>query len=57
MGLKHAKIDEIPASHKAEYEGYEYIRRKFVPFGEANHTHVCIYEIPPGKSADPYHYH
>ena len=57
MGIKHAKIDEIPASHKAEHEGYEYIRRKFVPFGEAKHTHVCVYEIPPGKSAYPYHFH
>ena len=55
--IKHSKIEDIPASHKCEHEGYEYFRRKFVPFGEANHTHVCIYEIPPKKSAYPYHYH
>ena len=55
--IKHAKIKDIPAGHRAEHEGYEYYRRKFVPFGEAKHTHVCVYEIPPGKSAYPYHYH
>ena len=55
--IKQAKIDQIPAGHKCENEGYEYYRRKFVPFGSANHTHVCVYEIPPMKSAYPYHYH
>ena len=28
-----------------------------MPFGDADHTHVCVYEIPPQKSAYPYHYH
>ena len=55
--IKHSKIADIPASHKCEHEGYEYFRRKFVPFGEASQTHVCVYEIPPGKAAYPYHYH
>jgi len=56
-GIKCCKIEEIPVSHKAEHEGFEYFRRKFVPFGEAKHTHVCVYEVPPGKSAYPYHFH
>ena len=55
--IKHTKIEDIPASHRAEHEGYEYFRRKFVPFGEAKQTHVCVYEIPPGKAAYPYHFH
>ena len=55
--IKQCKIDQIPAGHKCEHEGYEYYRRKFVPFGAANHTHVCVYEIPPMKTAYPYHYH
>ena len=55
--IKHAKIEEIPASHRAEHEGYEYFRRKFVPFGAAKQTQVCVYEIPPGKAAYPYHFH
>ena len=55
--IKHSKIEDIPAQHKCEHEGYEYFRRKFVPFGQANNTHVCVYEIPPGKAAYPYHFH
>ena len=55
--IKHSKIEEIPASHKCEHEAYEYIRRRFVPFGQAKNTLVSIYEIPPGKSAYPYHFH
>lgn len=55
--IKHAKIEDIPVSHKCEHEGYEYFRRKFVPFGASDHTHVCVYEIPPMKSAYPYHFH
>ena len=56
-GIKSSKIEEIPVSHRSDHEDYEYFRRKFVPYGEAKHTHVCVYEIPPGKSAYPYHYH
>ena len=56
-GIKHAKIEEIPASHKYGHEGYEYRRRKFIPFGGAKNTLVSVYEVPPGKAAYPYHYH
>ena len=56
-GIKCCKIEEIPVSHKSEHPDYEYFRQKFVPFGEAKHTHVCVYEVPPGKAAYPYHFH
>lgn len=55
--IKHSKIEDIPVRHKCEHEGYEYLRRRFIPFGEAKNTLVSIYEIPPGKSAYPYHFH
>lgn len=55
--IKHSRIEEIPASHKCEHDNYEYYRRKFVPFGAAKNTLVSVYEIPPLKSAYPYHYH
>jgi len=55
--MKHSKIEEIPVTHKCEHEGYEYFRRRFVPFGAAENALVSIYEIPPGKSAYPYHFH
>ena len=55
--IKHCKVEDIPVSHKCEHEGYEYYRRKFIPFGGAKNTLVSVYEIPPGKAAYPYHYH
>ena len=55
--IKHEAIDNIPKSHKCEHGEYEYYRRKFVPFGAANNSVVSVYEIPPKKSAYPYHYH
>ena len=47
--IKHSKIEEIPASHRCEHEGYEYFRRKFIPFGGAKNALVSVYEIPPEK--------
>ncbi len=55
--IKHSKKEDIALSHKCEHEGYEYYRRKFIPIGSAKNTVVSIYEIPPLKSAYPYHYH
>ena len=55
--IRYARIEDIPAGHKCEHDGYEYFRRKFVPYGTANNTHVCVYEVPPGKAAYPYHFH
>ena len=55
--IRHENIDALPAGHKCEHEGYEYYRKKFVPFGAAEQCTVSVYEIPPGKSAYPYHYH
>ena len=55
--IKHSKIEDIPVSHKCEHEGYEYYRRKFIPFGGAKNSLVSVYEIPPHKSAYPYHFH
>ena len=55
--IKHSKIEELPVSHRAEHEGYEYFRRKFIPFGSTKNTLVSVYEVPPGKAAYPYHFH
>ena len=53
----HVNIENIPQSHKNEQEEYEYFRKKVVPFGASRNAIVSVYEIPPGKSAYPYHYH
>ena len=55
--MKHSKLEDRPASHKSGSEEYEYYRRKFIPFGGSANSLVSVYEIPPGKSAYPYHYH
>ena len=55
--IRHSHIDDIPAGHKCEHEGYEYRRRKFVPFGGSKNSLVSVYEVPPGKAAYPYHFH
>ena len=54
-GFLHLRAEDMPARHHAHGE-YEYIKRAFVPVGEHN-TLLCLYEVPPGKSAYPYHYH
>ena len=55
--IKQSRMEDIPMSHKKEHGGYEYFRRKFLSFGEANNALVSVYEIPPKKSAYPYHFH
>lgn len=55
--IKQSKIEDLPVGHKCEHDGYEYFRRKFIPFGGAQNALVSVYEIPPGKAAYPYHFH
>ncbi|MCL2772762.1 MAG: cupin domain-containing protein [Oscillospiraceae bacterium] len=52
------KVDEVPANHRNQHEPYEYYKRPLVlPGKESKYSIVSIYEIPPGKSNYPYHYH
>lgn len=51
------KIQDVPYQHKNQHEDYEYYKRVLVPHGSANQCAISVYEIPPGKSAYPYHYH
>lgn len=53
----HGRIEDLPKKHKAEHEGYDYVRRDFVPRFAAKQCVAAVYEIAPGKSAYPYHYH
>lgn len=55
--IKHARMEHLGVKHKKGQEDYEYYRRNFIPRGYAKETMVSIYEIPPLKSAYPYHYH
>ncbi len=51
------RIGDIPCKYKHEHDGYEYYKRELVPKGQAQQCAISVYEIPPGKSAYPYHYH
>ena len=57
MSILHSNISEPPEKHTCKHEGYEYYRRDFVPRREGGQCMVSIYEVPPLKSAWPYHYH
>ena len=54
--MKHRNIDELPRKHKQGAQGYEFYRRDLLAVHEAQSL-VRVYELPPGKSAYPYHYH
>ena len=54
-GILHMRMEDMRISHNAHGD-YEYVKRTFVRRG-AGETLLCVYEIPPGKSAYPYHYH
>ncbi len=55
--ILHVKIEDVPRRHRNEHVDYEYFRRVLVPIGTAEQCNISILEIPPGKSAYPYHYH
>ena len=54
-GMMHMRMEDMRVSHSAHGD-YEYLKRTFVPRG-AGESLVCVYEVPPGKSPYPYHYH
>lgn len=56
-GFRHIRKDALKAKHKSEHSSYEYYKQDIIPRGHAEKTMVSIYEIPPLKSAYPYHYH
>ena len=55
--ILHQRIGDIEPKHKSEHSGFEYQKRTFVPRRPGGRCVVAVYEIPPGKSAYPYHYH
>ncbi len=56
-GVKIANINDLKPESKAKHEDYHYTERAFIKRGEAKDLKVSFYEIPPKKSAFPYHYH
>lgn len=55
--IKQTRVTQIPGDERHRHEGYAYIKRDFVPINGAKQCAVAVYELLPGKSAYPYHYH
>lgn len=55
--ILHIKATDAEALHRAGHDGYEYTIRKLVPIRKHGACNVSLYELPPGKSNYPYHYH
>lgn len=54
---KHQRFEDLPIQYKSIHKDYEYYKHRFVLREDSNNALVSIYEIPPLKSAYPYHYH
>jgi len=52
-----AAADSVVKEHEDEHENYEYFKRVLVSEETAKQFTLGMLEIPPGKSAYPYHYH
>ena len=55
--MKYSSIENLSRKHKNKHEGYEHTRLDFVYKDESEKMGISVYEIPPGQSAYPYHYH
>ncbi|MGF7145115.1 putative cupin superfamily protein [Anaerotaenia torta] len=53
----HVNVSDATRRHKSKQDGYEHYRRDLVPKGFARQCAISLYELPPGQSAYPYHYH
>ena len=51
----HTNAERVNPGHES-HEGYEYYKRNLLP-GEGRGCKVSQYDIPPGKSVYPYHFH
>lgn len=56
-GVIITNANEIEAKHQNMHKDYEYYKKTIINGGERHKCNAAIYEISPGKSAYPYHYH
>ena len=54
---KYLHVQDVQQKHHAgQHKGYEYFRRDLITKGNSACA-LSQYELPPGKSSYPYHYH
>lgn len=49
--------NKLAAKHQNTHKDYEYYKKIVLSGEQGDKCNVAIYEVPPGKSAYPYHYH
>ena len=49
--------EKIEPIHQNKHEPYEYYKYQVTQRGHMNECTVAVFEIPPGKSNYPFHYH
>jgi len=52
-----AKVSELATKHQNIHDDYEYYKKVILSGEDGNKCNVSVYEVPPGKSAYPYHFH
>jgi uncharacterized cupin superfamily protein len=51
------RAETAESIHKAEHPAFEFTRKVIVGKQDSANFNVSVYEVPPGKSSYPYHYH
>ena len=51
------KVSELEAVHENEHKDFEYLKYELLPKRKDGKSRISIYEVPPKKSAYPYHFH
>ena len=52
-----SKKEDLPSEHISGHPTYEYCKSDVVPRHNGNQSAVAFFDIAPGKSNYPYHYH
>ncbi|MBR6406357.1 MAG: cupin domain-containing protein [Lachnospiraceae bacterium] len=53
----HTRMENLTPQKRGNGSTYEYTRYPALTEGNAKYSSVAFYELPPGKSNYPYHYH
>ena len=56
-GIIHANFDALKTWRRGDGNHYDYEKRPVIPDGASRHCAVSFYQLAPGKSNYPYHYH
>ena len=55
--IVHTRMENLTPQKRGDGNAYDYMRYPALPEGSAKYSATAFYELPPGKSNYPYHYH